>query len=929
MAHPPHALPSSLALGPRRRFGAAWAGGGACRVSLLCMAVLLGCGHERPDSLDTSVLYDGFPHKGGTPVACDEGATKCCFATLGVHNGVTSCYRGTQVCRDGTWGPCQDGTVVKSAAPPAGARVMSLNGSVSCDDNPCDPTCQVFEGTPETALTAAAPASETSWVAGTIQDLESANWPPGLFEMGLNEPCQSGLDCQYDQYCYQPQTDPACAHDKCTTGPALASTCDACVSAVCAQQPACCTGAWTEACVDAVGEVCGSFCPATGTCAHDACLSGGPLDSSCDPCVAEICALDPDCCTGAWDNHCVAKVGAVCNRTCLPPAGDCRQYSPYEANPSCAALPDLTAGVPCGTTIPICNRGAVTVPAHATSFFYFPGMSASNNTFATCEVSPSLQNTAQRCVVDVAIPPGECRNVACSALGNNGGIVVNPPPMATHPTYAPIDECSCQNNWSLYKKPNPGDPPCSAPACASHSVEAHVPTVNLYLMFDRSGSMEGPRWDQTTGALRAFLRDPASAGLRVALRFFPSTVGSEVCGGSTCTVGGCTTPRVSLGTLLAVQGQDLPCASMPNDCAVTQDPQECELVKAIRCTSPGGFTPLLRAQQGATAFLEAHTWDHPSERSAVVLVTDGHPEGLSWYPAACRTPPDGDFLSVAEQAYRQFGVVTHTINVEGGSESLMQGIAAAGHGEYFFVSDAAVGTGLAAALNQIRTNTISCDLSIESPQGVNPLQVSVTYSDGVGAAEALARVQGDSDCGAADDRWYFDDNAIPTRVTLCPATCQRVRSEPYSKLDLSVGCPTVFAPETYVYTYSGSCPPGARVQWGHLTWSASTPGDALVRFEGRTSDDLDDFSSPPGAYDLSALGIAHGDVGSYTTDTQICSPFGPAAECPVDLYEQIGIPGAHASHLELHIEVVPATTGGVEPPALYDWEVTYSCAQLE
>jgi len=1116
---------------------------------------------------------------GNEPASCVDGTTKDCIVMVGEHNGVVSCYEGIRTCEGGVWGACEDGQVVKrlrpGAKPPPGAtKPMSLSDAGACQDNPCDPSCQVFDEEPDAGLSLDASTIGPEWVSSTIQDLEDNNWPEGLFEKGLNEPCFSGMDCQYDQYCYEPHTGAACAHSKCSTGSGLDSTCDECVTAVCAEKSSCCdtsdpgvqclsdgtacpgimpcchglscvsgtcqppevetptvlwqdtfgtdqgwtygtewsrgsatassgqdfanadpdadttstsdnqiagaviggnvttdlhgyyyltspeidtsaaegtltlqyqrwlnsdwapwmnnrvqvhdgTGwttvwesggyivadaswrtvthditaykssamrirfgynvgndyaytvsgwnlddvtlihhpvmascqapgescadgqaccedsacvggvcdtpnmSWTEECIGLVGQVCNSSCPKSGTCDHDVCLTGGKLTLGCDPCVDAICAADPSCCWGEWDNHCVAKVGALCNLNCNPPAGECRAFNPGEINPACVGGPDLTAGVPCDYSIPICNRGDTTVAANTTSFFYFPGLSANDNTFTTCELSQSLQNTADECPIDVEIPPGECRSISCAALGNNGGIVVNPLPLSKFPSYAPVDECSCQNNWSLFKKPMPNSPPCGAPVCQSSYVEANIPTVNMYIMFDRSGSMEGTRWDLTTGALRGFIRDPASAGMRVALRFFPSTVSGYECGGYTCTDEGCKPPQVDLGALLDAQTTDDTCSNMPADCGATADLQECELVKAIRCTSPNGWTPLLRALGGATDRMGDHAWSYPMERSVVVLVTDGYPEGSWSYPYECRSPDSDYFVTKAESAYKDYGVLTYTVNVVGGDETLMQAIATAGHGEYFYVSDANAKDELTDALNQIRENSVSCDLLLDATMGIDPDEVQLSFTDGGGTTSQFTQVTSASECGTLDSSWHFDDNVNPTKVVLCPETCARVRSDIDSKLELVVGCPTEFDQQSFSFTYTGSCPPGAAVQWGQLTWSALTPGNSTVTFQARTADDLSVFSTPPGPGDLAMLGVAHDAVSPYVADTQECSMFGPEPDCPVDVYDALGIPDARYSHLELTISLKPSTTGASSPPQLFDWNLTYSCPPSE
>ena len=51
-------------------------------------------------------------------------------------------------------------------------------------------------------------------------------------------------------------------------------------------------------------------------CCHDLCLTGFPLDLSCDPCVAEVCAEDSSCCDTAWDQGCIEKA-QICGIVCV------------------------------------------------------------------------------------------------------------------------------------------------------------------------------------------------------------------------------------------------------------------------------------------------------------------------------------------------------------------------------------------------------------------------------------------------------------------------------------------------------------------------------------------------------------------------------------------------------------------------------------
>ena len=51
-------------------------------------------------------------------------------------------------------------------------------------------------------------------------------------------------------------------------------------------------------------------------CAHDICVAGGPLDPACSDCVAGICAQDPDCCSTAWSPSCADYAQRWCSQEC-------------------------------------------------------------------------------------------------------------------------------------------------------------------------------------------------------------------------------------------------------------------------------------------------------------------------------------------------------------------------------------------------------------------------------------------------------------------------------------------------------------------------------------------------------------------------------------------------------------------------------------
>ena len=74
--------------------------------------------------------------------------------------------------------------------------------------------------------------------------------------------------------------------------------------------------------------------------------------------------------------------------------------------------------------------------------------------------------------------------------------------------------------------------------CVGDTQGAEPVPVDMYIMLDRSNSMQGEtgtgesKWDAMRGALTAFIADPESAGLGVGLQYFPLGAGGvpDSCG---------------------------------------------------------------------------------------------------------------------------------------------------------------------------------------------------------------------------------------------------------------------------------------------------------------------------------------------------------------------------------------------------------------
>ncbi|MCC6553232.1 MAG: VWA domain-containing protein, partial [Polyangiaceae bacterium] len=299
--------PSTKWIGKRSPRGAAWARrGAALAAAAIAVATSLAACSGGDEGLDPPSPGGGGSGAsgGGTTTGgpCAEGAQRECHVTIGEHDGVLTCLDGVETCEGGSWTGCNGSTRTmrapgRLAGPEGGGqypRPMSLSTATDCIDNPCDPSCQVFNEDPGPGgVTIPAALPPYPWNVGNINDV-----PPSVIDQGTQEPCSTAEDCQFDQYCGNP-SGVACSHHPCAPGAGLFASCSPCVQKICDEDPTCCL-------VDYAG-----------TCLHDPCAQGSALKASCDPCVASICAARPGCCEPLCTTtaECQALVGptSTCN----------------------------------------------------------------------------------------------------------------------------------------------------------------------------------------------------------------------------------------------------------------------------------------------------------------------------------------------------------------------------------------------------------------------------------------------------------------------------------------------------------------------------------------------------------------------------------------------------------------------------------------
>lgn len=86
------------------------------------------------------------------------------------------------------------------------------------------------------------------------------------------------------------------------------------------------------------------------------------------------------------------------------------------------------------------------------------------------------------------------------------------------------------------------------------------------------------------------------------------------------------------------------------------------------------------------------------------------------------------------------------------------------------------------------TDKLGCTLTYPTSDASDPTKVAVTFTPKGAAAQTLTQVTDESKCASIPNGWYYDNAAAPTKIILCPSTCQTANASPEAKLQALVGC---------------------------------------------------------------------------------------------------------------------------------------------
>jgi hypothetical protein len=330
-------------------------------------------------------------------------------------------------------------------------------------------------------------------------------------------------------------------------------------------------------------------------------------------------------------------------------------------------------------------------------------------------------------------------------------------------------------------------------ACAAESHQGELVPLDLYVMLDRSSSMnDAGKWSAVVSALQGFVGSSDAAGIGVGLQFFPvdptGTIPTDCadCGLYGPCVPGFNVCGGSLATDTSCDPADYDDAQVPIQ---VLPGVQTAIVNSLNAESAGGSaTPSEPAMSGAVTYATAWAQAHPDHMTFIVFATDGEPTG-------CTTNTTAGTATLAQGAADGTpSVKTFVIGVGSELSSLNQIATAGGTGQAYLVDTGGnVTQQFIDALNEIRSSG-ACLFQIPQPDvGVvdfNLVNVNLVDPADPDHPETVFGVGTEAGCDPSTGGWYYDNPAAPEMILLCPATCDHVRVNDLD-VEVLVGCSTI------------------------------------------------------------------------------------------------------------------------------------------
>lgn len=374
-----------------------------------------------------------------------------------------------------------------------------------------------------------------------------------------------------------------------------------------------------------------------------------------------------------------------------------------------------------------------------------------------------------------------------------------------------------------------------AGACVGDSFPGKLAPLDVLVLLDATGSMNGSGdspavWPDVTSALLAIIQDQKTEGIGMGLTYLPvpPPAGFKVpgfckvdadCPGAT---GPCQAPIFGMiKTCIHACTADTdcglygPCIKIPGNpakqvCNGAQTPGvSCDandygapvipietlpankdaLVNAISNKDPDGAnTSTQPALEGALKY--AHKWavDHPSHLTHVLFATDGQ-------PISCTYNSIEGAAAAAETAFKDNPSVPTFVLGVGDPGDLNLIANKGGTSTAYMANSSTVASTMVDIFNEIRANG-ACKFQIPAPQPGKTLNydaVNVSYTElGTNEIVTVKYVESVGECDPKEGGWYYDDptKQSPTKILLCPATCEQVKLSEEG-VEILLGCKTI------------------------------------------------------------------------------------------------------------------------------------------
>jgi hypothetical protein len=202
--------------------------------------------------------------------------------------------------------------------------------------------------------------------------------------------------------------------------------------------------------------------------------------------------------------------------------------------------------------------------------------------------------------------------------------------------------------------------------------------------------------------------------------------------------------------------------------------------------------------ESGLAIAKAHATANPGHGVVLVLATDG-------FPTRCAPMDIPGIAAIAAGGVsgtpqiKTFVIGVFTDADKATATANLDALAAGGGTTKALIvtTGGNVAADFQAALNAIRGSALPCDYAIPASMGGQQdfSKVNVQHTDGSGVQTVLPYKMNAAGCGTSAG-WYYDADpaagGTPTKITLCPSTCNTVKSESgNAKVEILLGCKTL------------------------------------------------------------------------------------------------------------------------------------------